>query len=96
MDFAVGMTRRAGVPCITGGNIFAGIEVVDEVGHVSADSITALARGNSILTKWGISRTPRGPWMRIVSALTHRAGHSIGTSRCVDGLAYDPYIFSLR
>ena len=67
----VEIVRNMGYPCMTGYGAFNGVEVVDNVGHVSEASKEIITEGLCIVAKWAMV-TPRQRGLVILRSMMRR------------------------
>jgi hypothetical protein len=58
-------------PCISGGRVFEGLLLTDQIGHVSANSFVFMQRGFCVLSKWAMVPDFQDHWTRFVFRMLH-------------------------
>ena len=54
------------VRCITGANLFGGLQLIDRIGHISPMSLPGVTQGIIVLAKWAMVNDPVDCWRRMI------------------------------
>ena len=54
------------VRCITGANLFGGLQLIDRIGHISPMSLPSVTQGIIVVAKWAMVNDPLDGWRRMI------------------------------
>ena len=60
-----GVHEEGDVRCITGANLFGGLQLIDRIGHISPMSLPIVTLGIIVVAKWAMVKDPLDCWRRM-------------------------------